>query len=65
MATSLYQVTPASGSESVDLATAKERTTGAAFSGFNAGAGVWAIGLRCSSCQNPAPVLLSVLEPTP
>ena len=25
--------------------------------------GVWVLGLMCSSCQNPAPVVLSVLQP--
>lgn len=37
---------------------------GAAFEGFDEAAeGVWLLGLFCSKCQNPAPVLLSILLP--
>jgi hypothetical protein len=53
------------GGRSVDLATAKERTTGATFPGFSSTApGVWLLALTCSNCQNPAPVVLAVLNPT-
>jgi hypothetical protein len=53
------------GGRSVDLATAKERTTGTAFAGFTTSAsGVWLLALTCSTCQNPAPVVLAVLNPT-
>jgi hypothetical protein len=35
-----------------------------AFEGFDTEAeGVWLLGLFCSTCQNPAPVLLSIVEP--
>jgi hypothetical protein len=53
---------------SADLAEARERnadgSTGSAFSGFETGTdGTWLVGLMCSQCQNPAPVILSILEP--
>jgi hypothetical protein len=52
------------GGRSVDLATAKDRATGAPFPGFSAGgSGVWLLALTCSTCQNPAPVVLAVLNP--
>ena len=52
-----------SGGRTADLSTAVERGTGAKFSGFTRSApGVWMLGLLCSTCQNPAPVLLTVLD---
>ena len=35
---------------------------GAAFDGFS-GNGVWLLALRCTTCANPAPLFLTVLEP--
>jgi hypothetical protein len=53
------------GARMADLSQATERTSGAPFAGFaNGQAGVWVLVLRCSTCQNPTPVLLSVLQPT-
>lgn len=53
------------GARVADLAQATERTSGAPFAGFaNGQAGVWVLVLRCSACQNPTPVLLSVVQPT-
>ena len=44
---------------------ATARDGGGAFPGFDTDAdGVWLVGLLCSGCQNPAPVVLSILEPT-
>ncbi len=63
LATSLYEVEIPEGDRSADLADAKERTTGEAFPGFTNTDGVWAIGLLCETCQNPAPVFMGVLEP--
>jgi hypothetical protein len=34
------------------------------FTGFNQGDGVWALGLQCPDCQNPAPMFLTILKPT-
>lgn len=62
--TSLYEVEIPEGERSMDLAEAKERNTGEAFPGFTRTDGVWAIGLLCETCQNPAPVFMGVLEPT-
>jgi len=50
-------------------ATSGEGSAGAtdtsdSFDGFDTDAeGVWLLGLFCSKCQNPAPVLLSILQP--
>jgi hypothetical protein len=64
IATSLWDIRLTSGSRIADLATATERTTGTTFSGFTtAMPGVWLLALRCSNCQNPAPVVLAVLNP--
>ena len=62
--TSLYEVDIPEGDRSIDLAKAKERNTGESFPGFTRTDGVWAIGLLCETCQNPAPVFMGVLEPT-
>ncbi len=67
VATTLWEI-PVSGALSADLADARERTAsgspGAAFPGFDqAGDGVWLLGLMCSGCQSPAPLVLTVLEP--
>jgi hypothetical protein len=52
------------GGRTADLAQAKVRGTGAPFTGFTTtGTGTWMLGLTCSTCQNPAPVLLSILNP--
>ena len=62
-ATTLWDVQLAGG-RTADLSTAVERGTGAPFSGFaRSSTGVWLLALLCSTCQNPAPVLLTVLEP--
>ena len=37
---------------------------GAAFPGFD-GDGMWVLALRCSTCYNPAPIFLTVIEPVP
>jgi hypothetical protein len=63
MATSLWEL-PLTGGRTADLSKAAERGTGAAFPGFaRSTAGVWMLALRCSTCQNPAPVVLTILEP--
>ena len=62
-ATTLWDV-QLTGGRTADLSTAVERGTGAPFSGFaRSSTGVWLLALLCSTCQNPAPVLLTVLEP--
>jgi hypothetical protein len=64
IATQLWEISLTTSGRTADLAKAKERTSGAVFPGFERKDGVWALGLMCSACQNPAPVLLSVLEPS-
>jgi hypothetical protein len=61
-ATSLWNI-QLTGGRSADLATARERTSGEPFAGFDRTDGVWLLALLCGECQNPQPIVLSVLEP--
>jgi hypothetical protein len=62
-ATTLWEL-PLTGGRTADLARARQRDSDAPFGGFaRPEPGVWVMGLMCSACQNPAPVVLSVLEP--
>jgi hypothetical protein len=65
VATTLWEVD--TKGTSADLADARERTAsgkaGDPFSGFTSTDGVWLLGLMCSGCQSPAPVVLAVLDP--
>jgi hypothetical protein len=63
LATSLWEL-PVPGGHSADLGLAVERKSGAAFTGFSRRDGVWMLALLCSTCQNPAPVVLTILEPS-
>jgi hypothetical protein len=63
-ATALYQMPVPPGAKFVDLANAKD-ATGAAFPGFDRTDGIWAVAVLCSKCQVPAPVAMSILQPTP
>jgi hypothetical protein len=62
LATSLWDL-PLNGGRTADLSQAKNRATAAPFDGFSHGAVTWILGLFCSKCQNPAPVVLVVLDP--
>ncbi len=68
-ATALYEVAIdySTTGRSLDLSTLVSRADGVTvFPGFQRSeAGVWLFGLRCSKCQNPSPVLLTVMAPTP
>lgn len=61
--TNLWEI-PLDGERTTDLADARDRDTGDRFSGFENDDGVWLMALMCSQCQNPAPVILTILEPT-
>ena len=65
VATTLWEVD--TKGTSADLADARERTAsgkaGDPFSGFTSTDGVWLLGLMCSGCQSPAPIVLAVLDP--
>ncbi|HXU02618.1 MAG TPA: hypothetical protein VN903_16755 [Polyangia bacterium] len=64
IATNLWDI-PLESGRTADLATATERTTHETFAGFSrTDAGTWMLALTCSRCQNPAPVLLTILEPS-
>lgn len=63
IATSLWEL-PLTGGRKADLAFAEERTTHELFTGFDRTDGVWLLALLCSTCQNPQPVVLAVLEPS-
>jgi hypothetical protein len=62
LATLLWEL-PLTGGRSAELGQAVERTTGAAFAGWARTDGVWMLALLCSTCQNPSPVVLTILEP--
>lgn len=60
MATRLYTL-PIDGGSTADLALATT-VDGVALDGFT-GEGAWIAALRCTTCTNPAPVFLTILEP--
>jgi hypothetical protein len=63
IATALWDVKLAGG-RTADLSTAIDRASGAPFAGFDrAETGTWMLALTCSRCQNPAPVVLTILQP--
>lgn len=51
------------GGTSADLSLATHVEDGSAFTGFGEADGTWILALRCRTCPNPAPLVLSVLEP--
>jgi hypothetical protein len=63
IATTLWTVAIPTGQKHIDLTQAKT-SDGAAFSGFT-GSGIYAVALLCSTCQVPAPVAMSILQPAP
>ena len=64
-ATNLWEIAANPGIATLDLAGAVETKTQAPFTGFDTTApGLWIVGLMCSNCQSPAPLVLAVLEPT-
>jgi hypothetical protein len=67
IATKFYEVTipMGSGARDADLVNAVEKGTTTPFPGFTQTDGVWAVAVRCSKCQIPAPVVLSIVTPTP
>src|SRR5436190_1654233 len=62
IATTLYDVSVPAGARDVDLATAKVRGGTDSFPGFTQTDGVWAIAVRCTSCQIPAPIVMTILQ---
>ena len=62
MATTLWDLELTGGS-SANLDHAVERGTNIPFTGFVRNDGTWLLALLCNTCPNPAPVLLTVLEP--
>jgi hypothetical protein len=63
IATSLWEI-ELDGGRTADLADARGRDGAGAFPGFERDEdGVWMLGLMCSTCQNPSPLLLAVLDP--
>ena len=63
IATSLWEA-QLSGGKKVDLSFLRERGSDAPFAGFTRRDGVWLLALLCSTCQNPQPVVLAILEPS-
>jgi hypothetical protein len=62
-ATTMYTATVAPGARDVDLGTATIKDGTTPFPGFTETDGAWAIAVRCSKCQIPAPVVMTVLLP--
>ena len=62
----LWEIQHQAGSgRSANLADAKAKHDGSAFAGFQTSEqGTWLLGLFCSTCTNPAPVFLTVIQPT-
>lgn len=62
-ATSLWEI-ELDGGRTADLADARGRDGKGRFPGFDRDEdGVWLLGLMCSTCSNPAPLVLAVLDP--
>jgi hypothetical protein len=59
IATQLYTM-PLDGQVTADLTLASDGTNN--FASFD-GDGTWIVALRCSTCSNPAPLFLSIVEP--
>ena len=63
MATHLWQIDNLpTDKRTANLAYAQD-SQGALFAGFQQQDGVWAIGLRCTTCQDPSPIFLAILDP--
>ena len=60
IATSIWEISLEAGS-TANLAYAT-KSDGSFFQGFS-GSGIWILALRCSMCQNPAPLVLTILNP--
>ncbi len=65
MATELWEIEHGGG-KTTDLRSAVNRESGELFTGFEGfPEGTWLLGLLCGGCQNPAPLVLSILNPVP
>jgi hypothetical protein len=63
IATDIWEIN-LTGGRTANLGLSVGRDDGAPFSGFDPSReGVWLLGLTCSTCQNPAPVVLTILDP--
>jgi hypothetical protein len=65
IATAMYRATIPTGDKSIDLATA-QTDQGERFSGFagRTTSGFWGVALMCSACQSPAPIAVTILNPS-
>lgn len=64
IATTLWDVT-LTGAKTANLSNGRERVKGTAFAGFGGGQpGTWMLALTCSTCQSPAPIVFSILDPS-
>jgi len=62
VATSLWDLA-LDGEDKADLSRARDRKTGAPFPGFKPADSTWMLALTCSTCQSPAPLVLTILQP--
>lgn len=63
-ATKLWRIRNIEGSETTSKNLGQAQAAdGSLFTGFEPADGIWALGLQCPDCQNPAPMFLTILEP--
>ena len=66
IATDIWEIENYGGGRRADLRNARHRETDEFFAGFGGREeGTWLLALMCSTCQNPAPMLLTALAPVP
>jgi hypothetical protein len=64
IATTLWDVA-LTGAKTANLSSGRDRTKGTSFGGFGGGQpGTWMLALTCSTCQSPAPIVFSILDPS-
>jgi hypothetical protein len=63
LADDLWEFNDFKGGLALDLLNLKHVDSGETFEGFDPEGGTWLLGHQCSFCQNPAPLILTVVEP--
>jgi hypothetical protein len=62
-ATTMYQINVPLGARDAQLADGTLRGGTDKFMGFTQTDGVWALAVRCSKCESPAPIVMTILQP--
>jgi hypothetical protein len=63
LASPLYELTISHGATNADLTAATSVSDGK-FTGFDKSNGIWAVALRCTTCQVPTPIAVVILNPS-